>query len=53
MKLKKNKPPRKKRDPFIVPANENVQEQENLNKTGGSLILDMSSTNNITEKIYS
>ena len=33
-------------------ANENIQEQEDQNKTGGSLILNMSSTNNIAEKIY-
>ena len=51
-KLKKNKPSRKRRDTPIMPANENIQEQEDQNKTGGSLILDMSSTNNIAEKIY-
>ena len=35
-----------------MPANKNIQEQEDQNKTGGSLILDMSSTNNIIEKVY-
>ena len=35
-----------------MPANEDIQEQEDQNKAGGSLILDMSSTNNIVEKVY-